>query len=180
MTWGWCRRGVSAAEQTIVTDKRVSKVALDKLAAVADDRFNAVVQLGLQCASWQKPDGSGVGVPQTHGELAWEEHFVGPMVTKAFERLFVQGSTLTWQGCVARAIIVCGGAAGWRQRTRSDHGARVCMVAWGVVRQPRTGQPPSNRAHSAVAPHLEGRWPNAAEPGHEGRRLTRHDRGRQA
>ena len=87
------------AVQAIVRDKCVSTAA-------ADPSFNSVVQLALHCVNWatgptpaSEGEGKrGGGVPQTRGELAWAQHFVGPLVSQAFHHLFARGSTLTWVG----------------------------------------------------------------------------------
>ena len=73
------------------TTEAASKAATEA-AKAAIGRFSFVTQLALQCLEWQ------CSYPTTNGELAWEELFVGPLVTAAFRRLFRRGSGLTWTG----------------------------------------------------------------------------------
>ena len=66
--------------------------AATEAAIAATGRFSFVTKLALQCVEWQ------CSYPTTNGELAWEEQFVGPLVTAAFTRLFCRDSGLTWTG----------------------------------------------------------------------------------
>lgn len=62
--------------------------------------YNSFVQLALHCVRW------GFSVPRTSGELAWEERFVGPLVSNVFEAAFARGS-LRWTGCAVLRRWAC-------------------------------------------------------------------------
>ena len=58
--------------------------------------LNCTVQLALHCVRW------GLRLPCTSGELAWEERFVGPLVSDVFEHMFAGGADadirVVWKG----------------------------------------------------------------------------------
>ena len=58
-------------------------------------RFNSTVQLALHCLQ------CGLALPRTNGELAWEEQFVGPVVSYMFRRTFAgvdKELRVVWKG----------------------------------------------------------------------------------
>ena len=69
-----------------------------------EQSLNSTVQLGLHCVRW------GNSAPRTEGKLAWEECFVGPLVSHTFEDLFgaepdPEGVSVAWKGCVVIRVL---------------------------------------------------------------------------
>ena len=74
------------------------------MVAGVEQSLNSTVQLALHCVRW------GNSAPKAEGELAWEECFVGPLVSHTFEDLFgadsdPEGVSVAWKGCVCFRVL---------------------------------------------------------------------------
>ena len=77
-----------------------------KFPADMEDSLISTVQVALHCARW------GTSTPVTDGALAWEEYFVGPLVSHAFAELLkpdpgTSSVRVAWKGWVHAVPVVC-------------------------------------------------------------------------
>ena len=74
------------------------------MVAGVEQSLNSTVQLALHCVRW------GNSAPRTEGKSAWEECFVGPLVSHTFEDLLGAdsdpvGVSVAWKGCVCIRVL---------------------------------------------------------------------------